>query len=241
MVDSNSPLLKRVMKADVQLAAVTSECWTHQLIVACEKVPGLEDAVLHVKGCIAVDWSSCMDTYVTHYNTHLHDLGDGDPRDANVEHRKCVTYRKWFDDPGRTGMCAYLGLPNLSRHRKRNMARFRLSSHRLAVETGRFINKAYNDRVCVCCVGAQVEDEYHVVFECCRFNEVREQYGTLFDGFDHEFQGDEEDMQLFFQQNPLRVARFISDCMDVYDNVYVRGRAALQADGQWNPPCKKNI
>jgi hypothetical protein len=222
MAVSNSTLLKSVMKADVKLAEVNCDCWTHQLIAACEKVTGLGATVVHVRLCEEVDWKACMDKYVIHYNSHWRNLSDGDPRDANVEHRKCATYRKWFDDPGRTGMCAYLGLPNLSRRRKRNMARFRLSSHTLAVETGRYTRKAYGDRVCVCCDGAQVEDEYHAVFECCRFNDIREQYPSLFEGFDHEFQGDEEDMQLFFNQNSLRVARYISDCMDVYDSVYFR-------------------
>jgi hypothetical protein len=229
MVNSNSPLLKGVLKADVKLAtAGDRSCWTHQVVSACQGVQGLQDTVQRIKDCTVVDWSVCVDRYVQYYTMHLRTLGAGDPRDAEVEHRKCVTYHQWFDDADRVGMCSYLGLPNISVQKKHKMARFRLSSHRLAVETGRFTRAAYGDRVCLCCVGDPVEDEYHAIFECCRFEEIREQFTDIFRDFEHEWQGDamelqtiyKLDMQQFFKQNPVRVTGFVSRVMTVYDCVY---------------------
>lgn len=53
------------------------------------------------------------------------------------------------------------------------MARFRHSSHRLRVETGRWDNLAREDRVCSCENGDEVETEWHAVVMCPLRDDLR--------------------------------------------------------------------
>ena len=59
------------------------------------------------------------------------------------------------------------------------ISRWRLSNHRLNIETGRYTNPITErkDRVCTMC--RVVEDEHHVVFDCPRYTNIRNQYNHL--------------------------------------------------------------
>ena len=52
--------------------------------------------------------------------------------------------------------------------------RFRLSSHRLKIETGRWARIEVENRVCDC--GGGIQDESHVLFECPKTDEERVLY-----------------------------------------------------------------
>jgi hypothetical protein len=57
------------------------------------------------------------------------------------------------------------------------MSRFRMSSHRLRVETGRWHEPRsipYNERLCPVC--AKLEDEFHMLLECTLYSGLRKQY-----------------------------------------------------------------
>ena len=53
--------------------------------------------------------------------------------------------------------------------------RFRLSSHRLKIETGRWARIDPENRVCQC--GEDVQSEEHVLCQCSLVNEIRKSYG----------------------------------------------------------------
>ena len=55
---------------------------------------------------------------------------------------------------------------------RRALTKFRISSHHLRIETGRYQGTLLNDRTCTNC--ANVEDEYHFLFECRKFSDDRE-------------------------------------------------------------------
>lgn len=57
-----------------------------------------------------------------------------------------------------------------------SLARFRTSSHRLAIETGRFTNININERICRSCSLNQVESEYHFLLVCPKYRELRFKY-----------------------------------------------------------------
>ena len=46
------------------------------------------------------------------------------------------------------------------------MTRLRLSSHKLMIERGRWLNILSKDRLCTLC--NKLEDEFHVICECPR-------------------------------------------------------------------------
>ena len=70
----------------------------------------------------------------------------------------------------------------------KDLIRLRMSSHRLHIETGRHHNKPVHRRICRCCTDVEneellaqlphpevhIEDEYHILFSCEFFKDVRE-------------------------------------------------------------------
>lgn len=55
-------------------------------------------------------------------------------------------------------------------------SRLRLSSHRLAIETGRWSRISQDQRLCTC---GSIQTENHVVCDCIRTDEIREQFKNL--------------------------------------------------------------
>jgi hypothetical protein len=73
------------------------------------------------------------------------------------------------------GFKSYLSMVNIEKFRK-SLSRFRTSSHRLKVETGRWHKPEaipYNERKCNICL--KLEDEFHVLLECPQYNVLRKQ------------------------------------------------------------------
>ena len=69
----------------------------------------------------------------------------------------------------------YIDMLN-NRQTRNSLARLRLSSHRLCIETGRWskpVSTPLVDRKCTFC--NTLEDEYHFVMECCLFADLRKQ------------------------------------------------------------------
>jgi Reverse transcriptase (RNA-dependent DNA polymerase)/Endonuclease-reverse transcriptase len=73
----------------------------------------------------------------------------------------------------------YLTLPAPSK-RLCLMARFRLSCHHLAVETGRWQNVHIDDRKCPLCNLGSVQDEHHILFVCPALAPIRVNFPVLF-------------------------------------------------------------
>ena len=56
------------------------------------------------------------------------------------------------------------------------LTRFRISSHDLAVERGRYVNIARENRVCNNCNSMLIENEFHFLLTCQKFSELRSKY-----------------------------------------------------------------
>ena len=50
------------------------------------------------------------------------------------------------------------------------MTRFRISAHRLEVESGRYKKQPVSDRICKFCKLDQIEDEIHFLCNCSAYN-----------------------------------------------------------------------
>ena len=55
------------------------------------------------------------------------------------------------------------------------LMKFRTSNHRLPVETGRYVDIAYEDRKCPFCINS-LGDEFHYLFECTKFKNDRRNF-----------------------------------------------------------------
>ena len=56
------------------------------------------------------------------------------------------------------------------------MNRFRLSSHRLEIERGRYRNIQRSDRKCKFCIQDAIENEYHFLLACPQYLDIRRKY-----------------------------------------------------------------
>ena len=83
--------------------------------------------------------------------------------------------------------------------------RFRLSSHNLRVETGRWARVPPENRVCVC-DNSSVQDEQHVIEKCILLDDIR----TKFPGLEYSICG-------FMNCDRLSICRFIFEAMERFD------------------------
>ena len=149
-------------------------------------------------------------------HTHQHT----DPRE-HATNRKLVTYEHWFalkgEKEGKPPVPYYLKC-ELPAGVARNMARFRVSSHNLMVETGRYSGVPWQDRICDLCgtmdengmLTGAVQDEKHVTLECCKTADLRIRYFGA-------SELPEQSMQKLMNTEHARVALFVSDCMNMID------------------------
>ena len=70
-------------------------------------------------------------------------------------------------------MESYLYKVHISANRKA-MTKFRLSSHKLMIERGRWLKVPSTDRLRVCC--NKLEDKFYVICECPRYSSIRKLY-----------------------------------------------------------------
>ena len=67
---------------------------------------------------------------------------------------------------------SYLDIVDNKKHRN-IIAKLRLSSHKLSIETGRHQNIDRDQRKCILCNLNDIEDEFHFVLKCPYYNDVR--------------------------------------------------------------------
>ena len=123
---------------------------------------------------------------------------------SDVPSRKVATYKLMRGD-------SYVLQPYLSvftnLHQRRILCQFITGSHWLHVQTGRFSKERteFKDRICEQCNSGSVEDEAHFLFYCPKYISLREKYRDIFEGV-------QNDLNAFFQQNSIRVAKFLTEC-----------------------------
>jgi hypothetical protein len=72
----------------------------------------------------------------------------------------------------------YVGAP-ISLKLRQSIARYRLSSHHLAVEEGRWKQIERKDRICTICNSGSIENEYHVFIACRAYLHIRVEHQIL--------------------------------------------------------------
>ena len=86
--------------------------------------------------------------------------------------------------------------------------RFRLCSHHLKIETGRWARVNAEDRVCDCGLG--VQDESHVLFDCVKTEDVRAVFGVT--------GGEFADIgELMMRMDVHKLVSFVCCCMKKFD------------------------
>lgn len=86
---------------------------------------------------------------------------------------KCILYRNIVSENRCIQFYLHKALPDRF---KIILAKYRMSSHQLSVEVGRYNNIERNERKCRLCTADDVEDEYHFILVCPRFSDLRKIY-----------------------------------------------------------------
>ena len=84
--------------------------------------------------------------------------------------------KKWFDNDLHNKRKQLLNYGKIFSHYprdpldRRRLTKFRLSAHKLLIETGRYKGIPRNERLCERCLLGEVEDECHFLFKCQKFD-----------------------------------------------------------------------
>ena len=149
------------------------------------------------------------DIFVTQFKQRLSDCGKQTWHDSVQNSSRCDFYKEFKSllNPERY-LCIDLNFPL-----RKALARFRCSSHKLMIETGRHQNIPREERICTYCQESRnertIENEYHVFYVCHKYDEVRTQF--LRPWYDR---GDREHdlinlMQITDHRKLKRLAKFI--------------------------------
>ena len=159
------------------------------------------------KAYLVSAWGGCEGQVVRTYMRNNQVQGGG--------RSKHLVYFCWFKQAER-GWPQYLaGLPCKSvRAMMKQLARFRLSAHKLQVEVGRHQGVLWENRLCTRCEasghGQWVDDEQHMIFECHAFEDLR----TSMEGARFLIDRSSGCVQRFMRGEMEVVRGFVSACMD---------------------------
>ena len=103
------------------------------------------------------------------------------PRVAPSVGAKSCTYHRWFGRPPKIMFEPYYELP-LSMSKLRLLMQFRMGSHSLPIEQGRFVRPPLprHLRRCTHCRTLAIGDERHYLFDCPHFAHIRARFDPLF-------------------------------------------------------------
>ena len=85
---------------------------------------------------------------------------------------KCSLY-KYVNDGFKLQLYLKKAIPNVY---VQCISKFRMSSHKLEVEQGRYYNVAKNQRICKMCSKSEIEDEFHFLLVCPCYDNFRKMY-----------------------------------------------------------------
>lgn len=88
-----------------------------------------------------------------------------------LESPKAINYRLFKDNAERENYFKILDDKNII-----TFCRFRILSHKLPIETGRWKNVPRENRNCKLCNSGDIGDEFHYIFKCSKFNHDREKF-----------------------------------------------------------------
>jgi len=237
MLDSNSEVLRRVLKADLHLASFDTSCWSAQV---CNAFSGLQNGATFkqkMMGASKIPLQEFVGDLRYRQQKVWREADVVCPRTVN---KKAVTYHKWFGNSASGPRGAPACIPSymfkdLDKHVLRNVSRFRLRAHHLRVESCKWHG---GSSICDKCECGEVQDEKHVLFFCkgTEVCELRMRYKDLFEEmfktlrvFAQPSNSDfipflachhnvtDSEINDFLNQDFFRLHRFVSDLVSIFD------------------------
>ena len=114
----------------------------------------------------------------------------------------------------------YLVLTRKSPSRKA-LVRFRISSHQLRIETGRYEKIPRDERICYFCTGNKIEDENHFLLDCKAYSQIRDIFFSKLETKIPDFKSLSHDTLISLLMNSsdylinCQLVSFISQCFEL--------------------------
>ena len=170
---AGSDLLTETLKANVHLGINEGcSCWSKELAQGLHLAAPQQDWQAHLSGLKQIDCKAIEEAIKSGFRNTI-DQFVHDPKDPQCEHRSHCCYNQWMfatTERDKLQAPAYLTLPCSSRL-KTSAARFRLNNAPIRCNVDHGLG--YSDRICTRCNNNQVDNEYHVLFECAGLADVR--------------------------------------------------------------------
>lgn len=219
LIDTNSTLIREVVKADLALADRRVDSWSFDVLKGLKWLPAADALRFSndIKNRRNLNLDDVVKCWLSTCNTFVQNMSSGQVTDPDVCHRKLVTYQQWFAHDGNN--CDFQKVAQYLKGDIRSskvvaLARFRLSAHHLFVEVGRWHGVKFEERVCDhvdCRHNKEVQNEEHALFRCGMTAELRTRFPQLFAG------DAQHSMQSFWQKDIKAIASYVTCCMAVYD------------------------
>ena len=109
--------------------------------------------------------------------------------------------------------------------------KFRISCHRLSIETGRYKNVPIDQRICKCCDSNNIEDEIHFAMQCNYFIHSRtSMLNTIYAKYKNIVNLDDKDkfIWLMSNENAFVLNVFVKFLYDSYEkrSVFLSGNTS---------------
>ena len=158
---SSFPLLKDAYLSSKELHAKKISSWYGSVQTLFTKLHGIKD--LH--NASPYTFSRLSNKHMkTHYYNEWRQLMN------KYSDGKLCTYSTFKDN---FGFEQYLLLLK-NFEQRRNLSRFRVSAHKLRIETARYQGTLRQDRTCLRCNSGEIEDEKHFLFTCSKLSAERD-------------------------------------------------------------------
>lgn len=162
-LESTFPLLKDAYITSKHLLQLNKPSWYGSVNLILDFIPDIKD-ISKTSKSIANFKINMKKTLKSKFLEEWH---KEKVKNSDGKLRTYVEYKTNF------GKESYLSILS-SFEQRRALTKFRISSHHLRIETGRYQGTLLNDRTCNNCTSGDVEDEYHFLFVCTKFSEDRE-------------------------------------------------------------------
>lgn len=246
-VRSNCETLRKVMKADLLLSRSSNKCWSAQILEGFKGMPNADFFSKQLVASSPIDVQCFVDALRSRHQSVWRVAQEQDPRSSlrkvnAYQHWFSIPF---WSHQGRKKK--FVAIPNylcldMPRQVMRNVSRFRLRAHNLKVETSRWEHQGHQQHSNLCdkCSSGDIQDEKHILFfcSCDRACALRREYEDLFSDtlipllhfsgaqahlpfLSHSIHKDSienEDLHRFMSQGKVRLCKFISELLSIYDN-----------------------
>jgi hypothetical protein len=175
---TGSNTMMQALRADTALSQEDPKFWSSKLNKALQELLGHNDMILQQEHT-PVDNQHLFPAWRDRWQNRWLQYTD-DPRSSVARNRETLTYAAWVkhgEGMQWKDLPAYLS--GMGHDGWLDIVRLRLGNHGLAVETGRWSRTTYDQRFCMRCTQAgleqqHVDDAHHFLFDCVTTRPLRE-------------------------------------------------------------------